>query len=602
MMNRRPAARRPTRPLRRILERAAHLADVWRGWYRYGLVLGLTILIGLRDTLREHNLVATDPDPSTLPNLPPCADEDLPAYRTIDGSYNTPGRPTAGMAGMPFGRNVALEVAQPERATLMTPNPRIVSEELMTRHKFQPAETLNLLAATWVQFMVKDWFSHGRGVMEGAHEISVPAADPWRGPRPIKVPRIVPNDPRADKLITFKNETTAWWDASVIYGASQQEQAFLRSHEGGRLRVDDKGLPGFSGTSSPVNEPGFWAGLGSMGALFCLEHNAVAGAIAAANPRWTDEAVFQHSRLVISALIAKIHTVEWTPAILARKVTEKALDINWYGIAGKRLRNSVGRISRNEVVSGILGGRIDDFGVNFSLTEEFSMVYRMHPLIPDVYTIRHWDDSQPAQPSELRLDEITGSQGWTFLQGVDMADLLYSFGTSHPGRITLNNFPQALQEFHRPDGLVTDLAATDILRTRELGVPRYNEFRRQLHLRPAKDFADLTTDPDLENRLRRIYDDDIEMVDTIVGMFAETPPEGFGFSDTAFRIFVLMASRRLNSDRFFTRDFTPEVYSKIGYRWVMENGFTDVLLRHYPELTGALAGAKNPFAPWPNGK
>ena len=33
---------------------------------------------------------------------------------------------------------------------------------------------------------------------------------------------------------------------------------------------------------------------------------------------------------------------------------------------------------------------------------------------------------------------------------------------------------------------------------------------------------------------------------------AETPPAGFGFSDTAFRVFVLMASRRLKSDRFFT--------------------------------------------------
>jgi len=28
-----------------------------------------------------------------------------------------------------------------------------------------------------------------------------------------------------------------------------------------------------------------------------------------------------------------------------------------------------------------------------------------------------------------------------------------------------------------------------------------------------------------------------------------------GFSDTAFRVFILMASRRLKSDRFFTRDY-----------------------------------------------
>ena len=38
----------------------------------------------------------------------------------------------------------------------------------------------------------------------------------------------------------------------------------------------------------------------------------------------------------------------------------------------------------------------------------------------------------------------------------------------------------------------------------------------------------------------------------MVGMFAEPKPKGFGFSDTAFRVFVLMASRRIEADRFFT--------------------------------------------------
>ena len=52
----------------------------------------------------------------------------------------------------------------------------------------------------------------------------------------------------------------------------------------------------------------------------------------------------------------------------------------------------------------------------------------------------------------------------------------------------------------------------------------------------------------------------------MVGMFAEPPPPGFGFSDTAFRIFILMASRRLKSDRFFTTDFTPSVYTQAGHR------------------------------------
>jgi len=50
--------------------------------------------------------------------------------------------------------------------------------------------------------------------------------------------------------------------------------------------------------------------------------------------------------------------------------------------------------------------------------------------------------------------------------------------------ITLHNYPRGLQNFQRPDGIPQDLAATDIIRSRELGVPRYNEFRRLLHLKP----------------------------------------------------------------------------------------------------------------------
>ena len=37
------------------------------------------------------------------------------------------------------------------------------------------------------------------------------------------------------------------------------------------------------------------------------------------------------------------------------------------------------------------------------------------------------------------------------------------------------------------------------------------------------------------------------------GLYAEPLPKGFGFSDTAFRVFILMASRRIKSDRFLTQ-------------------------------------------------
>ena len=81
---------------------------------------------------------------------------------------------------------------------------------------------------------------------------------------------------------------------------------------------------------------------------------------------------------------------------------------------------------------------------------------------------------------------------------------------------------------------------------------------------------------------------DVERVDLMIGMYAETPPEGFGFSDTAFRVFILMASRRIKSDRFFTDCFTEEYYTKTGMKWIDDNSMVTVLERHYPELAPAL--------------
>jgi hypothetical protein len=85
----------------------------------------------------------------------------------------------------------------------------------------------------------------------------------------------------------------------------------------------------------------------------------------------------------------------------------------------------------------------------------------------------------------------------------------------------------------------------------------------------------------------------------MVGLYAEPKPAGFGFSDTAFRIFILMASRRLRSDRFFTTDFTPAMYTDAGMAWVHDNSMRTVLLRHFPALEPTLRSVTNPFAPWP---
>ena len=89
-----------------------------------------------------------------------------------------------------------------------------------------------------------------------------------------------------------------------------------------------------------------------------------------------------------------------------------------------------------------------------------------------------------------------------------------------------------------------------------------------------------------------MYDNDLEKVDLMTGLYAEPLPPGFGFSETAFRIFVLMASRRLKSDRFFTDDYRAELYTEIGLNYLKENTMLTVLKRHHPELAPAPPGRR----------
>src|SRR6266511_2766798 len=140
---------------------AAERLDRRYGWDRLPLPVAMLALIGLRKRLREKNLYDTGRGPLDRPDV-----SEHPRHltaRTLDGTFNDLDEPLMGSLGSRFGRNVPLEstTLEPEDK-LLEPNPRLVSRELLTRHEFQPATTLNLLAGAWIQFEVHDWFSHGK--------------------------------------------------------------------------------------------------------------------------------------------------------------------------------------------------------------------------------------------------------------------------------------------------------------------------------------------------------------------------------------------------------------------------------------------------------
>jgi hypothetical protein len=584
-----------------LYDKAAELVDRKVGWHRLPVPLGLAVLIGIRDVLRKRNLYDTSALPAVNPPPVPPATPQTRTTRNLDGTYNDLSQPRMGMAGSRFGRNVPLDRTEPEPLPqMMEPSPREVSRALFTRTELIPATSVNALVAAWLQFMIHDWFSHGKGPRENPWQIPLADDDPWPV-RPMPVMRTRPDPtapPGGNHPPTYANAQTPWWDSSQIYGTAPEQQQLIRAGQDGKLRVDSGGLPPMPDDPAvdPRIVPGFWLGLLMLQTLFTLEHNSICDRLRAEYPHWSDDEIYQRARLINVALIAKIHTVEWTPAVISHPTTKVGMRANWWGLAGERVHRVFGRISKSEVISGIPGSATDHYGVPYSLTEEFVAVYRMHPLVPDDYDLRSSADDRELMQATLR--DLAGPGAVTVAQKVGMTDLMYSFGTQHPGLVTLHNFPRFLQEFYRPDGSLQDLAATDILRSRELGVPRYNEFRRLLHMRPAKNFDDLTDNPEWARQIEKVYGGDIERVDLTVGMEAERRPAGFAFSDTAFRIFILMASRRLNSDRFFTTDYTPAVYTQAGLDWINDNSMTSVLLRHYPQLRPALGRVPNAFMPW----
>jgi hypothetical protein len=119
-----------------------------------------------------------------------------------------------------------------------------------------------------------------------------------------------------------------------------------------------------------------------------------------------------------------------------------------------------------------------------------------------------------------------------------------------------------------------------------------------MHKNPVKSFDELTDNPAWRKQIKAVYNGDLEKVDLMTGLYAEPLPEGFGFSETAFRVFLLMASRRLKSDRFFTDDYNAEIYTEFGLDYIRKNSMLTVLRRQIPQLAPALSGVENAFQPW----
>ena len=598
---------------------AGYRDEIWTNWYRRSYLLGILTLAYMREQLNKNNLKSTYPQGTLIgfqqagQSLPP----GVMHSRTADGSWNNLKDPKEGAAGTRFPRNVANAVIQAEtKETLMAPNPRELSRIFLSRKgEMKEVPFLNLLAASWINFQNHDWIHHGELLINDVHEVPLAEDDPARNKyRQTKMfigktqhdPTRKPDIEQTP--VTFINEVTHWWDGSQIYGSDQETVDSLRTGVDGMLRIDDGGL--LPVDKKGIEKTGFtrnwWIGLTMLHTLFTKEHNAICEHLKQTYSDWDDTRLFNVARLVNAAVMAKIHSVEWTPAILPNRVLDAGLNANWYGLLTNLLRSpenkkTVADINvRNAELGGVVGNPIDKHGQPYGLTEEFAEVYRLHSLLPETIRVRRLGSDQI---EEVPFVETRQAGSAKLCARVSMADLFYSFGNQHPGQLVLNNYPTFMRELSIPGNPLFDMGVVDILRARERGVPRYNEFRRQLGLNPIHSFDDLTDDKEQVRKLEQVYDD-VEQLDLMIGTLAEGHrPKGFGFGETMFQIFILNATRRLQADRFYTDFYNEQTYTEEGLAWIDKADLKTVILRHYPELaqTG-LGNIKNAFEPWDIGE
>jgi hypothetical protein len=638
----------------------------WTTWSDKSLIPALIELKGMRERLFECNL--RDPHLDYTGYREVDCSKTNTQFRSADGTCNDlrEGKELVGAAGVAFGRNVDRSfIDQNAAEKLMTPNPAEVSKEFFTRDQFKPVPFLNMLAAVWIQFMNHDWLTHGRNMEADPHKVEL--AD--GGEKSVDRTKENPVDSSHYKSGYDKvslNDVTHWWDASQIYGSNQADQNNLRTFSNGKMKMvktngrdllpktdklnvtDNKQNQGYEVTGFKDN---WWVGLSMLHTLFVEEHNSIAEMLYAKHTTFDaktgmytwkngeevktmtaaeiDEQIFQVARLINAAVLAKIHTVEWTPAILPNKTLKTAMYINWYGginprtWAPKGLNNLLGKIGLNKadwftatksgyLIGGVVGDKANDFKVPYNISEEFTSVYRLHSLLPEKLEFRTLANN--TKVNAVDFADTRNEKSYPIMESNDLKDLYYSFGVQHPGQLVLNNFPAFMQNLTIPGHGTMDLGMVDIMRDRERGVPRYNQFRRAIGLKPISTYRDFfPRGKELDDRQKKLIQkfykvygktedglDNVEAIDLLVGTLGEeVRPKNYGFGETQFQIFILMASRRLMSDRFFTDNYNAKYYTQDGIDWVDTHGvFADVIGRHMPELKPHLEGIETAFNPW----
>ncbi len=488
------------------------------------------------------------PSRGILPSISaePVPDEGLsgaPAdlsVRSIDGSWNNLDAPRMGATSSRLARWFDPDYSDKvdAMAGAARPGARAVSNALNA----QSESIVNDAGVTdffwqWGQFLDHDIDLTSGAAPAEAADIEVPDDDALFPPgsvirfdRSAWAPETAsdPQNPRQQI-----NQVTGWIDASQVYGSDPVRAEALREFDGaGRLRVgggnllpwNTEGLPNAGGPGPflflagdvRANEQ---VGLTALHTLFVREHNRLADLIAGENPDWTGEQVYQRARLLVGATIQVITYEEFLPILLGPNAIP---DYRGY------------RPDVDAGVANVFSTAAYRFG-HSALSERLLRLDAEGREIADGHLPLRDAFFQPERISlEGGIEPLLRGLAKQRCQRIDLfvTDAVRNFLFGEPG-----------------DGGF-DLAALNIQRGRDHGLPSYNDTRRALGLRPAEDFDDVTSDTDIQSRLSALYDD-VGDIDLWIGGLAEDPLAGAMLGELFHTIVAKQFTALRDGDRFW---------------------------------------------------
>jgi peroxidase len=507
----------------------------------------------------SNNLNPISPDYTVDPAFVVPADpSDVPTgrYRSIDGTGNHQTYFHLGAAKTIQPRLMSVAYGDMIRslAGVGRPNPRTVSNAVCDDSQ-RPANALGASDYLWQWGQFLD------------HDIVLTPEELTLEPALIDIPR---GDPQFDPLATgvrtmdfFRsnyhhgtgtstsyprqqlNRNTHFLDASNVYGSDVVRAAALRTNDGtGRLAVsagdllpfNDGTLPNAGGSSAQLMIAGDiraneQVALLALHTLFVREHNRLAAEFAAADPTLTGEEIYQEARRIVGAQMQVITYQEFLPALLGPNALSPS--------AG--YMSGVSPAIFNEFAAAIFR-----FGHSALSSTLLRLDAALNP-IPQGHL--------PLRDAFFRPDQlVTGG-------GID--PILRGLATQACAPIDpeLNDDVRNLLFNEEGDGF--DLAALNIQRGRDHGLPGYNVARVAVGLAPKQTFEEITSDPSIQVALASTYAQ-VDDIDIWVGTLAEDPFNGGHVGELAFEVIVRQFEALRDGDRYWYEwNLTPEEIAEV---------------------------------------